>query len=465
VDVVYFSLTLLMLVTAVLLGSFSIPNDVRNQTIHTITTKPVERYEIFLGRFTGYALLMLAVLVVLTALSLFYVIRGITPEAAEESYHARVPLFAKELTFWGTRSATKGDSVGREWEYRTYISGPNPAAGSPKQFAFFAFPTLPGFLADPPQPIRLEYAFDIFRTTKGEERHQGIYCTFTFAPGQLGLPELEAELRKMNGEREKLLGKGLTTEQIRDELIKKYGIYEAKGTLVVDYHTLALEVPAELFRKLYADQDRLQPGPDGRRPAAMQIMINVEAASQTQLLGVARRDMYLLVADRPFWVNFVKGALTLWFAACLVLGIALTCSTYLSGTISFLTTAFLCGAGLFMDYITSLATGQAGGGGPLESVYRLANRQGPAVRLDSTSPLVSALQAFDAAYQFLLRLLLNVFPDLTLFTPAVYVANGFDMTWGQVIFLNNLLPALGYMLPCFVLAYYLMNAREIANPT
>ena len=30
---------------------------------------------------------------------------------------------------------------------------------------------------------------------------------------------------------------------------------------------------------------------------------------------------------------------------------------------------------------------------------------------------------------------------------------------------DTLLPLLGYLIPCGVLAYYLMNSREIANPT
>src|SRR5262249_29670480 len=68
VKVVYFALTVLFVLSALLLGSFNIPTDVKNQTIHTIVTKPVERYEIVLGRFLGYALLLLVELAALTGL-------------------------------------------------------------------------------------------------------------------------------------------------------------------------------------------------------------------------------------------------------------------------------------------------------------------------------------------------------------------------------------------------------------
>src|SRR5262249_9029947 len=117
VKVVYYALTLLIVVTALLLGSFSIPTDVRNQTIHTIVTKPVERYEIVVGRFLGYALLLLLEVAVLAGLSLFYAVRGLDREAVEESFRARVPLLAKHLDFYNTR----GESVGREWAYRKYF--------------------------------------------------------------------------------------------------------------------------------------------------------------------------------------------------------------------------------------------------------------------------------------------------------------------------------------------------------
>src|SRR5262245_21174049 len=46
VGVVFLAMSSLLLFTAALLTSFSIPADIRQQTIHTIVTKPVERFEI-----------------------------------------------------------------------------------------------------------------------------------------------------------------------------------------------------------------------------------------------------------------------------------------------------------------------------------------------------------------------------------------------------------------------------------
>ena len=82
-------------VTAGLLASFSIPADLKNQTMHTIVTKPVERFEIVLGRSLGYIGLMTIALGVMTACSLVFVARNVEPEAKEESYKARVPVFGQ----------------------------------------------------------------------------------------------------------------------------------------------------------------------------------------------------------------------------------------------------------------------------------------------------------------------------------------------------------------------------------
>src|SRR5262249_33401933 len=123
VNVVYLSMTVLLLITAGLLGAFSIPNDVKSSSIHTIVTKPVEKFEVVLGRFLGYAALLTIGLFVVSILSLIYIWRGVNEEAQVESYRARVPLYG-HLHFAGTKDALRADSVGREWGYRSYITGP-----------------------------------------------------------------------------------------------------------------------------------------------------------------------------------------------------------------------------------------------------------------------------------------------------------------------------------------------------
>ena len=110
---IYFAIWILFLMVAGLLGALSIPADIKSQSIHTIVTKPVEKFEIVLGRFLGYALLLTAGIVAVALLSLIYLARGVSDQAREESYKARVPIFG-QLRFFGTRDPFRGESVGRE---------------------------------------------------------------------------------------------------------------------------------------------------------------------------------------------------------------------------------------------------------------------------------------------------------------------------------------------------------------
>ena len=107
--------------------------------------------------------------------------------------------------------------------------------------------------------------------------------------------------------------------------------------------------------------------------------------NMSQMLGVARRDLYLLEAEGFFEVNFLKGIIGEWFITMLVLGMAVSLSTYLSGIISFLCTVFLFGAGLFKEYVQQLANNQLEGGGPFEALSRLVTRTQISVPLEASS--------------------------------------------------------------------------------
>src|SRR5262249_34499433 len=85
VQVVFTAMTLLLLFTGAFLAGFSIPTDIRKLTIHTVVTKPVEKFEIVLGRFLGFVGIMTIVLLAVSSISLLYVLRGVGPDAAAES--------------------------------------------------------------------------------------------------------------------------------------------------------------------------------------------------------------------------------------------------------------------------------------------------------------------------------------------------------------------------------------------
>jgi hypothetical protein len=493
VRVVYWSMTPLFLSTAGLLGSFSIPNDVKNNTIHTIVTKPVEKFEIVIGRFLGYAALLTIGLLAVSSLSLIYVIRGVNEDAKQESYKARVPVYGK-LHFAGTKLADRGDSVGREWGYRSYITGQTKYRREGlRQFAIWDFQEISADIRQRVMDVVFEFSFDIFRLSKGEEG-KGVHCSFTFADvrafkssdSNRQAQELDGRTDEMRKEREKeyaLASKQLEKdkkgkreaeqaaldEQYKDKLrqidlalLTQYRLYQVTGVEVTDFHTQEVVVPAAEFHALVSQDAGRMKNEDDSQPV-LRVFVSVDVADQAQMVGVAPHDFYLLAYEKPFWQNFLKGVLGMWCTHMLVLGVAIACSTYLSSVISLLITMFLYIFGLSLDYLKEIAEHRVEGGGPFQSALRIGTKMSPAAQLES-SPTTSILQVFDSFFSWWIGRILNLIPDINRHDLHPYVANGFDIGWTDVLLLDNFLPLFGYLAPWAILAYYLMKYREIANP-
>jgi hypothetical protein len=462
VFLVFVLMSFVLLIASALVSAFSIPADVKNQTIHTVVTKPVQRFEIILGRFLGFFALMTLVLLAFTGVSLLYVLRTIRPEAAEESVKARVPLYG-ELRFENTGSEKgEGINVGREWDYRGYIAMGPP---SREPTAKWTFRTVPASLADRDDPVRFEYTFDVYRTTKGQEG-EDVRCVIRLETWRYD-PE---QHKKYLEERGSDLGM-----QKADALAEKYGYFEIQNQGVTDYHTQRFEVPAGLFKNAVgSDPKRTK----GDAPA---VTLKVTCASPSQYVGMARHDLYARL-DRTegtdyagFSLNFFKAAFGLWLLMALVIGLSVVMSSYLSGVITLLATATLFGCGGVLPFIEKVAMGKNEGGGPAESMLRLARRELSGAKLeDSSSTTERFVSASDEGYRRGLRLILKVFPDVNPLLMRNHVGEGFSISWEQMAM--TLLPGatpdgaatfgvLGYLLPWFVLGYYAIRWREIAGAT
>ncbi len=519
VGVVYWVMRVLLLVTAILLAAFSIPNDIRRQTIHTIVTKPVERFEILLGRFFGFTALMTLVLLLMTSVSVLYVLRGVDPEAANESLKAREPLYG-ELHFENTGDAAKGTNVGREWNYRSYITAASPTNREPEA-AIWDFPSVPRSLADR-NTVRCEFAFDIYRQTKGYE-NKGVFCVFEYLTANFSNSDSEKDSyndarrrwrsksnlftqkdiddwlavsrtrltaksprlseTQINERLEKLRARltvnklepvgdeppqyRLSEAAIDDVLAEEYGYYivDAKG--VTDYHTLYIDVPAGLFRNALEGSASAAPA----RPGAplVQTRVSVTKQSSTQYVGMAKYDLYWRLDDpqrggekAAFAFNFYKGAFGLWLRLCLVIGLAVALSTYLSGVISMLVAAMLYLGGSAIGYIQSIGEGTAPGGGPMEALVRLANRGPSLVPLEESTAATLATTT-DVGFRWFIRRVLDLIPDVDRYDLTSYVGEGFNIPLSQLLLDFGTLGL--YLLPWVVLAYYLIKWREIAAPT
>lgn len=461
VGVVFLAMSALLLFTGASLSSFSIPADIKQQTIHTIVTKPVERFEIVLGRFLGFLALMTLVLLVMTSISLLYVLRGIHPEAAAESLKARIPYYG-DLRFENTENERAGTNVGREWEYRSYITRPTP--GQEPQTARWDFVELPSSLASREQ-VRCEYSFDVYRTTKGEEGRD-VFCTFRFYTWRYQRGNDEAFRR----EREEMRKAGTPEATISNELSKKFGFFEINAQPVTDYRTQFFLLPGGIFRNaLDADPQRASElkATGETRPL---LTVRVTCDSFTQYVGMARYDLYMRLDDTStseqtrFSLNFFKGAFGLWLQLALIIGLAVVLSTYLNGVISLLITAILFFGGLGREFVQSVAFGINPGGGPMEALVRMSKRELTGASMsDSTSLGDQIVSKSDEAFRWFIRRVIDVIPDVDRFDLTAYVAEGFDISGAQMLL--SFLLLVGYLLPWFVLAYYLMRWREIAGAT
>src|SRR5262245_55557429 len=72
-SIVLTSTNYLVLLMALLLSAFSLPNDIKNRTIYTVVTKPIRASEIVLGRILGFTAVGTAMLVAMGIVSYFFV--------------------------------------------------------------------------------------------------------------------------------------------------------------------------------------------------------------------------------------------------------------------------------------------------------------------------------------------------------------------------------------------------------
>ena len=471
------TITILVLITGLLLAAFGIPNDVKNLTIHTVVTKPVERFEIVLGRFIGYTALVTLALAGMTALCLVMINTArIDERAEEETVKARVPLRGK-LEFRSRKAEFEGTNVGREFEYRKYIAGHQLSP----QRAVWHFATVPSSLASAPgDQVPIEFTFDIFRMTKGEE-NRGVDVNFRFVthncPQLPPRPDQGGEWQWADPEAYKaytqevrdLQAKGINPDSARpgteawaaaNRLAEKYGFFEIRGKNVYDYEVGTVDVPAGLFKNALKGEPGKEPGRDGAERTRARFSVYVKCESGGQLLGMAEPDLYVLEGNKTFTQNFLKAMVGVWCRVCIAIGLAVACSTYLSGVLSLLTAAVIFLTGYFTEHLNDLAYNRNVGGGPFESMSRLVKAEMPTTPSADTAGtrIVQGLDVFGA---WVFRRIQNMIPDVESFTWTNFVSEGFNINTEFLVI--NVLVMIGYLLPWGVLAYYLIKSREIAS--
>ncbi|MBN1851891.1 MAG: ABC transporter permease [Pirellulales bacterium] len=472
----------LVLGIALLLSAFSLPADIKSKTIHTVITKPVRAAEIILGRVLGFTLVGTVLLVVMGICSYWFVIRSLDhthfieasslepilgqdnavigregqttqnahhrhlveqdergewkvsanyghthsvkedPSGSAEEFElsapegftqARVPKYGK-LTFKDRHGGDKdrGISVGNEWTYRSFIDGNTAAA---------AIWTFSGISEERyPRGLELELLVRVFRTHKGiiEQRIRG----------EIFLQNPETDLRcesRPFTAKDGMLDARLFERQVKD----------TRGERNLD-----------LFQDLVSE--------DG------QIEVWVRCLDNGQYFGFAQADCYLRLGDAsPMW-NFWKSQISIWVQMVLVIAIGVTCSTLVSGPIAALFTAGFVLLGLYRADFLAIAEGPKYGGGPVESLYRIATQMNMISPLPQ-GPSTSIIQGLDQGIQGLMWVVAQVLPNFPRFNTTNYIADGFNIPMNQVA--QDLLICLAYVSGLVVVGYFFLRTREVAK--
>tara|TARA_B100000700_G_scaffold36412_1_gene35647 strand:+ start:15421 stop:17280 length:1860 start_codon:yes stop_codon:yes gene_type:complete len=491
--------TYLLLALAMFVSAFSLPNDIKNKTIYTITTKPVRAHEIFLGRVLGFGLVGTILLILMAAVSYAFVVRGLdhkhTIETASiewdeetglgtgytsvDSHHrhdflinrnltgdgavgiaevaqghshaifregdnyvlgpptgdllARVPVYGnlRFLDRYGRESEDGGDgglSVGKEWTYREYIEG------NTLNTAIWTFDNLSAEMFNSGAggeegTLPLELNLRVFRTTKGDIEGK-VRGEILLVNPEKTLPPAERYSAPIPFEAEEF-----QTFQVD-----------------IDYSEIRRQNPstAEL-EKINLFRDLVVNG---------KLEVHVRCRDHAQFFGMAQADLYIRAPEGSFEMNFIKCYLGIWMQLVLVTLFGVFFSTFLNGIVAMVATLSIVVMGISSGFIGEVQSGDAPGGGPIESLIRNITQQGATVDLDMGETATSVIQAMDKFYLNTMESVANLAPDFPKFNMASKVAYGYDIQLDLI--LKQITTTLVYFFVLLFAGYFVISSREIA---
>lgn len=429
---VFTAISWLVLPVVLMLSCWGIPEDIKARSMHTVVTKPVRRVEIVLGRMLGFSLIATVIVALMGVVGYVWIDRQL-PQTVHDTLVCKVPLYGK-LSFLDRHGepASAGVNVGDVWTFRSYIEG------STKATAIWEFeniiPTVATRAAkdkDSPEIecIRLQTGFEAFRTHKGIIS-SGLLCELTLVnpDKKLRVPLPPFEVAEYRGDGNLTLVP--TTIEYYDS--------DTKEKKTVD-----------LFKDVVTSDGRLR--------------IEARCLNQEQYLGMARPDLFLRTADRPFAVGYFKAIFGLWLEAIVVVMVGVAFSCFLKGPVATLLTFSVIIVGqAFHGLVEKIVTGQSLGGGPMESIYRMVTHLNQTVDMELGRNVTRAIKGSDWIVEQALYLVEATFPNFTYFGMSPYVAKGFDVDFRAAI-LPSIAVALAYVIPCVLLGYFALKLRELES--
>ncbi|MEX0939646.1 MAG: ABC transporter permease [Pirellulales bacterium] len=472
--------TYLVLLMALFLSVFSLPNDIKNRTIYTVVTKPVRPGEIVLGRMLGFAFVGTAVLAVMGLASYVFVVREIGHT------HAIAAQTLQDAEGGGQKGRTetanahrhdvtidregygRTDSVQGHWHEVTQTGSREDAQYDvgPPQGVFLARVPVLGKLRfidrlgeDKPRGISVGNEWGYRSYIEGGTQAAAIWTFDEVTPGRFedGYLPIELTIRVFR-----------THKGDQDSIDR--GIL---GSIVLRNPQTGLQSEMQSFRarEYYVDQQyvsRKLLDSDGN-PIDLfddlthngQLEVWVQCLKDEQYFGMAQADCYLRPRNQSFTVNFFKGFSSIWVQMLVVVAFGVMCSTFLSGPVAMMFTVAILVMGLFKDFMLRIATGDVYGGGPIESLIRIVGQQNLMSELNTGDVTTTVIRTADAVITFPMWVVASILPDFRGLSKVRWVSEGFDIS--PSLLAQDVSVSLAYLVGLFVVGYFFLRTREVAK--
>jgi ABC-type transport system involved in multi-copper enzyme maturation permease subunit len=478
----------LVLILAMFLSSFSLPNDLKYRTIYTVVTKPVRAWEIVLGRILGFVAMGTVLTALMWASSYVFVVGGLRHShqvdlasitdgqggsSGRRSVQGQTTLNSqyrhthRHNFLVDEQGQGSTDRVMSHWHQVTRTGtddNPRYEIGPPRD----------ALLARVPVMGKLRYL-----DANGEPAKQGINVGKEWGyRGYIEGGTKAAAIWTFAGVTQRDFPRGLSIEMTIRVFRTYVGDIERgiTGTIVLRNpenpqmasaprgFTAREFTPQEVFIERELTRNTL----DGRKEkidlfddlvADGQIEVVIQCMEPQQYYGMAPADLYLRAGDRWFGLNFAKGYLSIWFQMLMVTGFGVMFSTFLSGPVAMLATLATIVTGFFTGFIVDVATGEAEGGGPIEATIRIFKQMNLVTPLEEGAS-TSVVQGVDSVVLQVMQAVAFVLPDFGAFSTTHFVAYGFNVPGPLVV--QHLVTALAYTLVVTCAGYFLLKSREIA---
>ena len=506
----------LMLILALFISCFSLPQDIEQRTIYTIVTKPVRITEIIMGRFLGFLAICTVMLVPMGLASYLFVVRGLshshltaenvqrdeeTGQITGETDYVRKHKHKFTIEPGETQGLT--DTVrGHQHLVTLDESGGDMKItfGAPVGHLRARIPHYGEIQFYDRNGRPKEAGIDV-----GQERMGGGYAQ----AGMARLVGVAKEARKLEHsyvEGGRSLSKAEFTFSELDpqryaELghlpigvsVRAYRSHKGKIDQVIHY-TLSLQNPKTGARTVPRDFPvneyvvaelpfplktegvvRDENGEEVTRELDLvedlisdegQLQILLKCVEGGQYVGVTKSGIYLSDGESRFGWNLTKAYFSIWLQMAMIIAFGVMWSTMLNGPVAMLATGVCVLMGFASEMIYGIRYNLDAkinlGGGPIEALVRTLKQDAMTTELDVEGFANVVIKKADAVIIYGLDVIATSLPNLPrMVSTAEYAAGGVDIF--SALLARHAIVTLGYCVLAYFASYFILKSREIAS--